>query len=383
MNYIIKISSYLFTTFCLLVCIYEALNIYFTKISKYAEHFNYKEVYKKSYRYLFDTTIIILFYYLIIFLITYKDENDENKNMEYENNERRNITFYNKMKNFIKNNNLLLATYLLFYIDNIIYFKNNEILYLPFLFYILMLFMYNKKKYLCGALRIAFYIIYFFIYKDIFDNSNSIERYMESYDKDAAKNIKKYILKKFIDEIKKKNYKLYIKEYKLRPANVHVFSSKNAIYVDVCGEILKNLTKKEFTSLLYHEFKHVLIGTFKVKILDLMNFIFMVVAEYLIIYLTRKKINSKDSPKNCLKIYLFINVTLGVFLNFLRNYIIYLEEIECDSYSILHVDKSYLISALTTIDNLTNNFFKHSYLYNIMYLDHPSLDCRIYYINSM
>ena len=383
MNFNIKVISYLFTTFCLLVCIYEAFNIYFTKIPIYAEHFNYKEVYKKNYRCLFDDVIIIFFNYLIIFFITYKDKNNENTNKEYENNERKNITFCNKIKNFINNNNLLIATYVLFYLDDEIYYKANEILYLPFLFYILMLFMYNKMKYLCGVLRIAFYIGYFFIYIDVFDYNNDIERYKKSYNKKAAENIKKYILKKFIDEVENNNYKLYIKEYKLRPANVHVFSSKNAIYVDVCGEILKNLTKKEFTSLLYHEFKHVLIGTFKVKILDLMNFIFMVVAEYLIIYLTRKKINSKDSPKNCLKIYLFINVTLGVFFNFLRNYIICLEEIECDRYSVLHNDKSYLISALTTLHNLANAFVKHSYLYNIMYKNHPSLDRRINYINSM
>ncbi|EQB60004.1 prenyl protease 1 [Vairimorpha apis BRL 01] len=246
-----------------------------------------------------------------------------------------------------------------------------------------MLFMYYKMKYLCGVLRIAFYIGYFFIYIDVFDYNNDIERYKKSYNIKAAKNIKKYILKKFIDEVKNNNYKLYIKEYKLRPANVEVFFRKESIFVEVCGDSLKKLTKNEFTSILYHEFKHVLIGTFKVRILDLMNFIFMVVAEYLIIYLTRKKINNKDSPKNCLKIYLFINVTLGVFFNFLRNYIICLEEIECDRYSLLHVDKSYLISALTTLNNLANNFVKHSYLYNIMYQDHPSLDRRINYINSM
>ncbi|EQB60935.1 prenyl protease 1 [Vairimorpha apis BRL 01] len=287
------------------------------------------------------------------------------------------------MRNFINNYHLLIATYLLFYLDDEIYYEDNEILYLPFLFYTFMLFMYNKMKYLYGVLRIAFYIGYFFIYMDISKHNNNIERYMKSYNKKAAENIKKYILKKFIDEVKNNNYKLYIKEYKFRPANVEVFFRKESIFVEVCGDVLKKLTKNEFTSILYHELKHVLIGTLKVRIIDLINFIFMLAAEYLIIYLSRKKINSKDSPKNCLKIYLFINVTLGVFFNYLRNYIIYLEEIECDRYSVLHHDKSYLISAYTKLYNLDNNFVKQSYLYNIMYQDHPSLDRRINYINSM
>ncbi|EQB60544.1 hypothetical protein NAPIS_ORF01918, partial [Vairimorpha apis BRL 01] len=316
-----------------------------------AEHFKYKEVFKTSYHRLINFIINICVNYLIIFLISYKNENNENKNKEHENYERNNITFCNKMKNLLNNNNLLIATYLLFYLNDTNYYKYNEILYLPFLFYIFMLFMYSKMKYLCGAFRIVFYIVYFFIYKDIFDNSNKIERYMKFYDKKVAKNIKKYILKKFIYEVRKKNYKL-------QPTNVLVSSNKNSIFVNVCGDILKNLTKKEFTSVLYDEFKHVLIGTFKVKIIELSNYIIIVAAEYLMIYLSRKKLKSKDFPKNCFKIYLLINVTLGVFLNFLKNYIIYLEEIECIKYNELNHDKSYLISTYKTFNNLANKFVK-------------------------
>ena len=378
MNFAIKISSYLFTTFCLFVCIYEAFNIYFTKIPNYAEQFNIKEVKQKFILYIiFENILSICVYYLIIFLITYKDKNNENNN-----NERKNITFFYKMKNFINNNNLLIATYLLFYLDDTIYYKNNEILYLPFLFYIFMLFMYSKKKYLCGALRFAFDIVYFFIYINKLQTIDEHEMFIKSYNKKDGENIKK-ILQKFINKLDNNNYKLYLKQYKFSQTEIFVSFHKKTIFVGICGDILKHLTKNELTSALYHEFKHVLNGTLKRDILILSNYVFMFAAEHLMIYLSKKRINFTNSPKNCLRIYLFLNVTLDVIFKFIKNYFNCLDEYECDKYSALHHDKSYLISLLITISKLSDNFFKQSFLYNIMYINHPSLDRRINYINSV
>jgi Zn-dependent protease with chaperone function len=172
--------------------------------------------------------------------------------------------------------------------------------------------------------------------------------------------------------------------------NVGVVGMLDKITIFIIGDILKILSVKEFTSVLFHEIGHVANKSILFRMLVSKSLsIVMYIMEFLMIICNKKllsRTNTDDDPNiyvnNLIKLFVVLSISLNPYMNLINNFYSNIDEIYADQFSMTHYrKKEYLISSLIKLTIKNNAYYDSSYLYNLMYFSHPSLRYRIELIN--
>ncbi|EQB60252.1 m48 family protein [Vairimorpha apis BRL 01] len=201
-----------------------------------------------------------------------------------------------------------------------------------------------------------------------------------------VKKLKKNVLpQEIIEYFKIRNYKLNVLHLDLPKLNVGVASIFDIVTIVIFGNTLEIMSTNELTSILYHEIGHIENKSILFRMLVNKSIsVILYIIEFMLIYYNRKLISPVEKQShNYIKMYVLMNITLCPLLTSLNMYFSCLDELESDKFSVHKIDRRYLISALIKLTLENERFYGNSWLYDLMYFDHPSLDRRINYIKNI
>lgn len=377
MKFKLQIFAYAYTTFQLTVCLYEIIHMYSVSFPPYyTNNLNLKLCLKYGFASVKSRIFDIIKNYFIIFLISTKLENYD----QDQENDKQQTHIIQEFKNIIVENKLLIATYLSFSFKIGFKYLKFEVVFLPALFFIMQLFLYSKIKYFSGILRMLLEIIYDICFEYFFSENKFYENIFS-----INKNLRLEIFsKKILEELNKNNFEICHVNYSSNKPNFSITLYEKKVLIRTFGKFVGFLTTSEMHSFFDAELLYIIKYEAKKKFLSYGINLIMIIAENILIYNENYLFeNNGCLQENCIRIYIFLKLTLGIFLEFLLACYKRKIEFECAKYSFLNNGKADLIKALIKIYKSNNLMPIRSYMYDILYLTCPSLDRKIKYIENL
>lgn len=361
MNKKIKKGAIVIVTVQFLICLFEIVSTIFHTIPKYAVQKDTSEMLFNHYLHISLNIFKILIFYVIIFLMDYKEQHEFEEDMT-------------SRSSFFSKYNTLIIIYLYFITMIIPFFSIIAMLIVPLLMYKVLDLFYKKFKYYKIFLYAALEGLVRMVASILFLNNVKVKKLNPLVLPDEI--IRYFFLRKF---------KVNVLQLDIPKLNVGVAAIFDVVTIVVFGKTLEIMSTEELISILYHEIGHIENKSILYRMLVNKSIsVILYITEFVSIYYNRKLISPVERQShNYIKMYVLMNITVTPILTSLNMYFSCLDELESDKFSVYKFDRKYLISALIRLTFENQRYYGNTRLYDLMYFDHPSLDRRIKYIENI